>query len=756
MALSRQFSLSVELSNLVPLAPLAKAGAGALLNLLRECRDEGYDPVTEEDLAMVFGRNRIDPKFESTFRTAVRHSAVHRISDIAELMLEAGAGPTVRRSLKEPAYFSTVLQLSLLTWTHELNSLAASLAQALDRRSKQSNDPKAPPRYDALKNTLRACREQTSGFMWELIISAVDKKLSPFYPNNNGGQWYEYRPVPLPVLQALLDAFTAVQHLPQATLVRVATFTGVSTIIVWAHHVLGLTVLVDGGKDRIKFGDGPESVYISALQEREGEIVPASAALVNETNDLLFEVVQSIEDVDLQAASRHSVAGYGLWVIEFDVQEPDVIQTLIHTIVASCIQLVEEQWQAAHQDSENSHRGRNIYPSTRRILRVANLMFPGYSNGLEGLASDKNRDNCLLQSEWVVEQLPSTFKGYIEQSKYPEAQKAAKITLHKLSHLLAHMILVLSMSENVEKYPALSLDFQVLKKERWMPFRLPNAIDAFESLTTLLAGRNSPHSSGDVGQASAISCWGWCICLGSIIGDDPSSLFPSLAVLQGVPRREGERKRLIIDGHTSDVHGAKKKNIGGQYDITANPGDPIALESWTRPGQTRYFVAATENAFEVAKVYTCNSVTDPAASQSTTIGFRGMQEVYWDMVHLPACEHPVRSGQTMTLPLDTWAFHGFGRPDLRPGGPNSAAIDYTKCLHGSTHVALTAGNIPARYIMLAGQKFIPCDLEDPAGQQAAKANIYSAQYLRNPDCCLECAINQVTYYRRGRHVGLIL
>lgn len=754
MALSRQFSLSVELSNLVPLAPLAKAGAGALLNLLRECRDEGYDPVTEEDLAMVFGRNRIDPKFESTFRTAVRHSTVHRISDIAELMLEAGAGPTVRRSLKEPAYFSTVLQLSLLTWTHELNSLAASLAQALERRSKQSNDSKAPPRYNALKNTLRACREQTSGFMWELIISAVDKKLSPFYTNSTGGQWYEYRPMPSSVLQALLDAFTAVQHLPQATLVRVATFTGISTIIVWAHHVLGLTVLVEGGKDRIKFGDGAESVYINALQEREGETVPASAALVNETNDLLFEVVHSIEDVDIQAASRHSVAGYGLWVIEFDVQEPDVIRALIHTIIASCIQLVGKLWQV--QDSEFSNRGRNIYPSTRRILRVANLVFPGYEEGFEDVVNDAHNYDHLLRPDWVVEGLPPAFKRYIEQPKHPEAQSAAKTTLKTLSHLLAHMILVLAMTENVEKYPALSLDFQVLKKERWMPFRLPNAIDAFESLTTLLAGRNSPHNSGDVGQASVISCWGWCVCLGSVIGDDPSSLFPSLAVLQGVPRREGERKRLIVDGHTTVVHGAKRKCIEGQYDISASPGDSIALESWTRPGKTRYFVGATEDAFEVAKVYTCNSVTDPAASQNTTIGFRGMQEVYWDMVHLPACEHPVRSGQTTTLPSATWAFHGFGPPDLRLGSPNRAAIEHMMCLSGSTHVALTAGNIPARYVMSAGQKFIPHDPEDPTGEKAARANIYSAQYLRNPDCCLECAIKQVAYYRRGRHVGLIL
>lgn len=108
MALSSQFSLSVELTKLLPMGPLARVAGRRLLSILREMRDEGYDAVTEEDLAEIFGRNRIDPQFESSFRTAVRHSAVHKVVDIAELMLEAGAGPTVRRSLKEPAYFSNL------------------------------------------------------------------------------------------------------------------------------------------------------------------------------------------------------------------------------------------------------------------------------------------------------------------------------------------------------------------------------------------------------------------------------------------------------------------------------------------------------------------------------------------------------------------------------------------------------------------------------------------------------------------------
>ena len=754
MALSKQFSLSVELTKLVPLAPLAKVASGGLLSLLRQYRDEGFDPVTEEDLAMVFGRNKIESKFESTFRTAVRQSTVHKISDIAELMLEAGAGPTVRRSLKEPVYFSTVVQLSLLTWTHGLNSLARGLAQALDRRAKGSTESTVPPRYNALKDTLRAYREQTSGFMWELIISAVDRQLSAFRPDNSAGTWFEYRPMPLCVLQALLDAFTAVQHLPDATLVRIVTFTGVSTIVVWAHHILGLTVLVEARQKRIKFGQGQESVYINAEQQKEGQTTAASAALVNETRDLLFEVENSLEDLPLQAASRHPISGYGLWMIEFEIQEPNAIRDLVYTTVVSCLHLVEEMWQGAHHDSESSHRGKNIYPSAKRIVQVAETLFPGYCDGLQGQAEDyNNQHSSSLQPNDLSKQVYSTLVKYAQWSQDSSFDKNIRGALSKLSHLLAHIVLVLAVTENIDKYPALSIDLNVLKKERYMPFRLPDATEAFKSLIALLGGREDPYSDQDVIRASAISCWGWCICLGSIIGDDPSSLFPSLAVLQGVPRREGERKRLIVDGHTSEVFHPNQKAMSETYDISACPGDRMTLESWTRQGKTRYFIAATDNQFEVVKVYTSHSVTDPAATKSTSIGFRGMQNTYWDLVHLPACDHPVRENGTI-LPEDTWAFRGFGRPDVRQGGPNKA-IDYTRCMNGSTHVALTAGDTSARWIMLAGEKYTPHHGETtPEDREILRP--YSAHYVRNPDCCLECAINQVTNYRRGRHVGLIL
>lgn len=87
-----------------------------------------------------------------------------------------------------------------------------------------------------------------------------------------------------------------------------------------------------------------------------------------------------------------------------------------------------------------------------------------------------------------------------------------------------------------------------------------------------------------------------------------------LTVLQGAPSRTGERKRLVIDSsgfirtrpragvprqEWAKAAGRKSKN----YEAVAKEGDKISLGSWTRPEKTRYFISATDTAFEVMKLY---------------------------------------------------------------------------------------------------------------------------------------------------------
>jgi hypothetical protein len=80
MPWSNQFAIALELTNVLLIAPAISSATAAAVRLARDLRKSGSDLLVEEDLAEVFGRNRIDDKLESSFRTAVKNSTHSRAS----------------------------------------------------------------------------------------------------------------------------------------------------------------------------------------------------------------------------------------------------------------------------------------------------------------------------------------------------------------------------------------------------------------------------------------------------------------------------------------------------------------------------------------------------------------------------------------------------------------------------------------------------------------------------------------------------
>ena len=755
MAFSNQFSLSVELTKLVPFGPLASVAGRGLLNLIRDLQESGSDLVTEEGLAEVFGRNRIDPRFESSFRTAVRQSAIHQFADVAELMIEGGPGPTVRRSLQDPIYFRTILQLSLLTWAHELGEFAKALAQALDRRATENGQKESPPRLDGVRGTLRAVREQTSGFMWELIFSAVDQKLAPLKQCETTSH---LRLLPVSVLQGLLDTLTAVQHFPEARLIRIRSIDGATTIVVWAHHVLGLTVVVESAHGSERFGDGPESVHVDCGTHEGYDDPYAKTSLFNETDDLLFTIEQTLEDFVLQpAVRRHQLLGFGHKIMSTNQENDMVVQSLVHSATTSALALVKQE--LAVKSDLLYRLGRDIYPSSQKMLTVARLLFPGYEHVID-IVDPRIVYPCLVRSRWTMETLPEHIARVIE-----EGQCELK-DFRKDTRRLTHMILILAMVQNVENCPGLALDslylpkldssfgmteraqlgeaqYQAQKAEEWVrPLPMPTASDAFEALVSLMKGQDFPKHESSNQKISVISTWGWTLCTGSVIENDPSELHPGLAVFQGVPMRKGERRRLILDSGIRNPWPYKAKyerrDELSKYRIFAKPGDTKTLRTWTRSKKTRHFIATTEEAFEVLKLYECRSLEVPQVSWEMRVGFYSMQHIYWNLVHLPSCEHTARLDEAVTLPDETWAFDGFCE-----GDPNHHKA-------GAVEVALVAGDKSARWLM-AGGSGGAYNLED-----GFRGFDRPTRFLRTRDCCFECAITMVRNARFAHSVLVIL
>ncbi|MCJ1390074.1 hypothetical protein MMC18_002932 [Xylographa bjoerkii] len=263
MAFSNQFALSLELTRLLPVTWATNKATEAVMIHARDLRNSGSDIVVEEDLVSVLGRNTISPTLTSSFKHIVVKSSFN-VPLWEGITLQSGPGPTALRALRETPYFAMVIQLSLLVWTFEVHYLATAIADALRKRSESApslSKLQFSPSRAGILGVLQVCETQTSAFNWTMLVHAVSKSLG-----------YEAYEVPLDfppfVLQGLLDMFPMVQTLPKDRFIQIQIpvgkylESGVSTLVVWAHHVLDLNVLVKpickDGKvvPNVRFGRG--------------------------------------------------------------------------------------------------------------------------------------------------------------------------------------------------------------------------------------------------------------------------------------------------------------------------------------------------------------------------------------------------------------------------------------------------------------------------------------------------------------------
>ncbi|KAI4188152.1 MAG: hypothetical protein L6R41_002338 [Letrouitia leprolyta] len=704
-----QFSLSLELTKLIPFGSLVTTGSQAIVRLVRELQASGSDFITEQDLAEVFGRNRIEPRFESTFRTAVKTSAVHKVADIAELVIESGAGPTVRRSLNEPAYFATVVQLSLLTWTHDLTDLAKALAKSFERRAEGATEYVALPRFDAIKGTLRAYREQTSGFMWELILSAVETKLYGHITWTDG-LLYKMRPIPTIVLQALMDAFTAVQHLPENTLLRIKSTQGIPSIIVWAHHVLGLTVRVINTRGQFVFGEGPESVFIEGTNYGIAE-----ATLLNETDDALFHLVRTEEDTYLRPLSSHPLRGYGSRLLEFEIYDEELLQKAIHDVVTECLKMALLNYQGGPQSRRMPQLGR---PRLQRLLQICKELFPAHHSTIDLVRPHETDD--------LFSKRPTAVSDDLDLFQY--ASNPLSVVLK-----IAYVIVVLSFVEGLEPQTPLCTDLLCSSS---FGSEMYGSQQIFNAMAFLLRG----EEVGEGDRLAAVSASGWTLCVSSVVAKDPSDIKSSMTLVPGVPTRRGERKRMILDGFPNRPISVADDTQGPMYIPVAGPGQKCDLRSWTKPRKTRYFIGTTDEAFEVAKIFECEPITANWGfeTEQLRLGFLAMQQLCWKVTYLQPCEHSVALGQVATLPPGVVAFHGFD--SFEGSEPRETDI--------FVYAGMVAGDSSARWILL--NYMVNEKLTGWSTRICRQIENYWV-CLRTRECCFTCALDQARDLK-GPHI----
>jgi hypothetical protein len=365
-------------------------------------------------------------------------------------------------------------------------------------------------------------------------------------------------------------------------------------------------------------------------------------------------------------------------------------------------------------------------------------------------------------------------------------EKFAKYT-QPLVRRLCWIVLAISMLRNPEDCKEVPLTTRTTDRTKWPFLYVWNDITvekAFGILAELLLGELEDNSH-DIKRAAVISHRGWSLCISSIGASDPSQLESELVMVRGVPSRKGDRKEWIQDNSTGETWDSKADDGSDLYKVVAKPGDKICFRSFWPNSDIKYMIGTTPKSFLVFKDYSCSN---PRQEHSAYIrlGFRSMQNLYWGVCHVPPCEHVSQVDDTFILPQEAYAFQGLlgswsqslqdlqteirGRHARHPGHTSESELGSSDIIlhaegagasanspttgvpnlaqdHSSigapsavqltgrvVSVSVSAGNPSMRWILLANYKRWAVDntLGSPA--------VFSACYLRDPECCVTCGI----------------
>ena len=690
MAFSNQFSLSLELTNLVPLGNILSAAGNSILNLARDLRKSGSDITVEEDLTLVLGRNRISPKFESTFRVAVRGSSQQQIGEFIDIILEAGAGPTVQRSLKHPPYFSTVAQLSLLAFTQNLNRLSWTLSKLFERRlSGAPQHLQGHPSADSIRGTLRACREQTSGFNWNLVFEAVERVLgcdkSPLNTQKRAIHdlnCEDGRSLPIPILQGCLDMLTAVQTLSEDRMIYINAETGYSALVVWAHHLLDLNVEIRKYRHKKGYVFGNEPGQIIFCINKLGP----SICLMDKTDEIL-RIGEFDMDPPLTPDIRATVRGFGVKLLQSTGCSEHSMRPEAEIAIAVAI-------------------GQKRRRSDSGLLKAAQVLF----HGLE------------LELGNSLDAIVANF--------------ATKNTTY-LSACLARILIAFSCIKNLDSCHDLPLCiFQpVLETPK------ENEADVFVQfryMARLLLG--SEYDESVVSRSALVSAWGWSVCLSSIGAKCPTQVDSNMfLVRRGVPSRNGERSRFIVDGpRTPGFSTAGPGRFNRPFPQGPTNATPVADFLAEFPNaKPAYYIGLSDQAFEVSVCFELSTYP------RRYTGFRRMQDLRAKSASLQesGCQHHKRGippKHTVALPVGCETIE-FYHANISSNTQKKPGIRVSKTLDGP---AYRWYQLDILFSAAAGRSE-DSDQEERSSKDETQID---GLFLKSEQWCLPCAVEAVNRF----------
>lgn len=696
-----QFSLSLEVTRLVPLVLNAgNSAAAAVMKLARELQDSGSDLITEEDLAEVFGRSRIEPQLASSFKTVVVKA---RNTPVCEgIILQSGPGPTVNRALGHPPYFSTVVQLSLLSWVHEKISLAESLRSALEKRMQEAPadyNLRAAPSQQRVLGVVVACEEQTAAFDWGRLLLAVASMLG--LPPRKA-----YTGLSPTVLRAVLDMFPIVLSLPENRLIHIEDDQGICPLCVWAHHVLGLTVLVKLPRGvEVTLGHGTKQVVIDC--NSDDAIV---TLLESDKGDVLITIEPDGEGFPINAIYKIPAKGYGRALLlnespNRSIAEEMMLVTAAFAIVASRHLVVGEY-------------GTPDFSTTSRVRTNDNTIIEAAQFIFNDPRIDKEKIDPYVFAYGGGQPLDDTVEAPSSIAAYRRSNRG-HVDILTWSDLLSTCrtlsIAILAFTyvrhrDSCESLPlgshnSLRRHKLVSQLHKWDgKSDMVLADDMWISVMWLLMTGHEHDEFHDM--TCLVSDHGWSVFLSTFGEADPAYVDPGyVSVVPGVPCRNGIRKRGILDG-------PRNAGCNMAWETVETAGESSTLRCINKIEQSRTLLGERRDMFTVS-IRLTPSITDKMGGfkeQDRLSGFREFHKELWLVQKARRCQHANQHSQTLQLSPGTVTVRGY----------DSGQATGTKVI-----AFLTARNRTARWRAVIGAR--------SPNRRAL---------LRGDDCCFACVLDQ--------------
>ena len=400
--MSSNFQLSLELTNIFPVGSVIRDLGGSayqkIMSVARDLRKSGSDLLVEEDLAAIFGRARIEADIEHQFkRNVLRDAAIVPLHKDSSLSLSIGPGPTVSRAIasKDRFYLSTVIQLSLLGWVHGRSSLATTLAESMERRYELRVEGASPdPTYEGIVGTLEACTSQTSAMRWSNYIQAVELRIRQTFHDFQYQK--DYVCLAPSMILAGMDYLCMAQKWSVSRIMTTSNQKGFLTLIVWAHHLLGLSILVKGipGGDiyfRNTEGHSPQVIILWAF---EG-VTPEVCLLDSKMEVVLRTASSDIKLRELEACERLPLQDFGAVLLRRDINisplptdkdfSNPVLLDSVQLVIAMAIIITRRLRRLPHEDRSLLERW--------QVFDAAYLMFG--RPGVDAMAIDAYLDLVL-------------------------------------------------------------------------------------------------------------------------------------------------------------------------------------------------------------------------------------------------------------------------------------------------------------------------------------------------------------------------